>query len=246
MTTPDPHPAAADDAVFEYRPHVGQSRQYVRDIILGVNDGLVSTFLLVAGVVGAGLVTGDVLLTAIAGAIAGAVSMAAGEYLATQSQEEVFDREIALEQEHIAHFRQKEVDQLQDFFEEVGIAPDDMEAAMAAFSRTDQVLLNTMKVFEFGIVDSERRSPYAAMAMSGLLFMGGALPSVLPFVFISDPNTGLWAAAVLTAIALFGVGVAKTTVTDTSPIVAGFQNLLIAGVGGVVAYFVGAAFGAVV
>lgn len=246
MSTPDPGSVATDDDGFEYRPHVGQSRQYIRDIILGVNDGLVSTFLLVAGVVGAGLTTGDVLLTAIAGAIAGAVSMAAGEYLATRSQEEVFDREIALEQEHILHFRSKEVGQLRDFFEEVGIAEEDMDMTIAAFSRNDQVLLNTMKVFEFGIVDSERRSPLAAMAMSGLLFLAGAAPSVVPFIIVSDANMGLWIAAVLASIALFGVGVLKTTVTDTHPVGAGLQNLVIAGVGGVVAYFVGAAFGAVV
>lgn len=232
--------------VYEYVPHVGATRQYVRDIILGVNDGLVSTFLLVAGVVGAGLTTDDVLLTAIAGAIAGAVSMAAGEFLATRSQEEVFDSEIALERQHISHFRAKEVAQLQDFFEDVGIAPEDMETTMAAFSRNDRVLLNTMKVFEFGIVDSERRSPYAAMIMSGLLFFAGALPSTVPFAFVSDVSTGLWWAAALSAIGLIVVGVLKTTVTRTNPVFAGFQNLAIAGIGGVVAYGVGAAFGAVV
>ncbi len=66
-----------------YEPHIGETRQYWRDIILGLNDGLVSTFLLVVGVVGGGLETDQVLLTAVAGALAGAISIAAGEYLAT-------------------------------------------------------------------------------------------------------------------------------------------------------------------
>ena len=82
-----------------YEPHIGASRQYMRDIILGVNDGLVSTFLLVSGVVGGGLSSTDVLLTGVAGALAGMISMAIGEYLATKSQEEVFDAELALEAE---------------------------------------------------------------------------------------------------------------------------------------------------
>lgn len=64
---------------IQLQKHLGKSRQYWRDIILGVNDGLVSTFLLVAGVAGGGLSSKDILLTAIAGAIAGAISMAAGE-----------------------------------------------------------------------------------------------------------------------------------------------------------------------
>jgi hypothetical protein len=69
--------------------HLSKHRQYWRDIILGVNDGLVSTFLLVAGVAGSGLTSTDILLTAIAGALAGAVSMASGEFIATKSQNEV-------------------------------------------------------------------------------------------------------------------------------------------------------------
>ena len=75
--------------VQKQEEHLGASRQYWRDIILGVNDGLVSTFLLVAGVAGGGLLSRDILLTAIAGAVAGAVSMAAGEYVATKSQNQV-------------------------------------------------------------------------------------------------------------------------------------------------------------
>ena len=222
-----------------YEPHVGESRPYMRDIILGVNDGLVSIFLLVAGVVGGGLGRDDILLAIIAGAIAGAISMAAGEYLATRSQEEVFDREIALEQVHIAHHRNAEVDQLHAMFSEMGVADEDLEAAVAAFSRDDEVLLNSMKVLEFGIIDADRRSPYTAMWLSGLLFLAGSLPSVLPFLFTDSTGIGLAIAAVLTAAGLFAVGAVKTVVTNTNPVKSGLENLVIAGIGGVLAFFIG-------
>ncbi len=91
-----------------YREHQGAHRQYVRDIILGVNDGLVSTFLLVVAVVGGGLSTDGVLLAGVAAAIAGAISMAAGEYIATKSQEEVFEGEMELEREHLKYHREVE------------------------------------------------------------------------------------------------------------------------------------------
>lgn len=239
-------PPPSSGSAVEYRPHVGQSRQYIRDIILGVNDGLVSTFLLVAGVVGGGLATEQVLLTAVAGAVAGAVSMAAGEYLATRSQEEVFDREIALEREHIAHFREQEVEQMRGFLIEIGVAEDDLAATLAGLARNDATLLNAMKVFEFGVVDSERRSPSYAMVMSGLLFLAGALPSMAPFFFDVTPGVGLLWAAISSAIGLFVVGVAKTSVTDTNPWFAGVQNLTIAGVGGIAAYVIGKVFDATV
>ena len=227
-------------AAVPYEPHVGDSRPYMRDIILGVNDGLVSIFLLVAGVVGGGLDRDQIILTVIAGAIAGAISMAAGEYLATRSQEEVFDREIALEKTHIAHHRNAEVDQLYSIFTDMGVAEDDLENVVAAFSRTDEVLLNSMKVLEFGILDAERRSPYTAMILSGLLFLAGAMPSVLPFLFIESPNLGLTLAAILTAGGLFAVGAVKTIVTHTHPVKSGLENLVIAGVGGFLAFYIGA------
>ena len=239
MSSEAPPTDSATDGAVPYEPHVGVTRQYWRDIILGVNDGLVSVFLLVAGVVGGGLSSDQVLLTALAGAIAGAISMAAGEFLATQSQEEVFDREIALERTHIEHFRDDEVKQLYGFFRDMGVREEELSSAVAAFTHNDETLLNAMKALEFGIVDSERRSPYKALAVSGGLFLAGSLPSVLPFLIVSTTNAGLLAASVLTAVGLFAVGVAKTKVTNTNPIRAGFENLVIAGIGGVIAYFVG-------
>ena len=238
-SSPTP-PISADGVAYE--PHVGISRQYWRDIVLGVNDGLVSMFLLVAGVVGGGLTAEQVLLTAVAGAIAGSISMAAGEYLATKSQEEVLDSEIALEKTHIKHFRQQEVDQLRGFFTDMGVAEDEMDGVVAAFARSDETLLNAMKSLEFGVADSERRSPYMAMFMSGALFVLGSLPSVVPFVITDDTGVGLAWAAALSMLGLFVVGVVKTRVTRTPPLKAGLENLVIAGIGGVLAYGIGSLF----
>ena len=113
------------DPAVTYRPHVGPTRQYLRDIILGVNDGLVSILLLVVGVVGGGLTSGQVLLAGVAAAIAGAVSMAAGEYIATKSQEQVFDRELALEKEHLKYHRDVERQEIRDMFGDLGFSPEE-------------------------------------------------------------------------------------------------------------------------
>ena len=222
-----------------YVLHIGESRQYWRDIILGANDGLVSTFLLVAGVVGGGLGSTAVLLTAIAGAVAGAISMGAGEFLATETQEEVFDREVAIEKEHIAHHREQEVAQLYDYFRAMEIDEEDIETAVQIFAKKDVTILETMKRLEFGLVEEERRSPYVAMGASSLSFLAGSLTSVVPFLIADTIGTGLTVAAVATAIGLFLVGAGKTRVTRTSAVPAGLKNLVIAGVGGVFAYLIG-------
>ncbi len=237
--TDDTTPRASDAAPVPYVPHVGDARPYVRDIILGVNDGLVSTFLLVMGVVGGGLSANQVFLASVAAAIAGAISMGAGEFLATRSQQEVMDREIALEKQHIQHHREQEVSQLREMFTDLGIPEHELASVVEIFSRDDETLLNAMKVLEFGIVDTEERSPYRAMAMSTVLFAAGSLTSVVPFAFTDSNGLALTVAAILTAIGLFAVGAAKTAITNTRLLSSGLQNLSIAGVGGVIAFAVG-------
>ncbi|MFV1960342.1 MAG: VIT1/CCC1 transporter family protein [Acidimicrobiia bacterium] len=236
--------AVEDPGTLEYTPHIGESRQYWRDIILGVNDGLVSIFLLVAGVVGGGLDASQVLLTAIAGSLAGAVSMAAGEYLATKSQEEVLEAELALERTHIIHFKDKELDQLRGFFSDMEITEDHMDGVMAGFVDNDEALLNAMAALEFGVIESERRSPYLAMAASGLLFLVGSLPSVIPFMVLDDPGTALLWATALSLSGLFLVGVIKARVVTSHWVKAGLENMVIASFGGVIAWAIGRAVGA--
>jgi vacuolar iron transporter family protein len=226
-----------------YTPHIGESRQYWRDIILGVNDGLVSIFLLVVGVVSGGLDQSEVLLTAVAGAIAGAVSMAAGEYLATKSQDEVLEAELTLERSHISAFRDHESKELRGFFRDLGVRESDLDDVMNAFDDNDPALLNAMAALEFGMVDSERRSPYWAMVASGLLFLAGSLPSVLPFVFVPTVDVALAIASILALSALFVVGVVKATVAKTGRIRSGLENLVVAGIGGLLAWLIGQAFG---
>jgi VIT1/CCC1 family predicted Fe2+/Mn2+ transporter len=227
-----------------YEPHIGETRQYWRDIILGVNDGLVSIFLLVVGVVGGGLTTEQVLLTGVAGAIAGAVSMAAGEYLATKSQDEVLESELTLERYHIRHFKGRELDQLRGFFRDMAVREEDLDGVMGGFEDNNEALLNAMASLEFGVVESERRSAYRAMAMSGLLFLAGSLPSVLPFVFLTETSTALVWATVFALLGLFLVGVVKARVANKHYIRSGLENMVIAGVGGLAAWAIGHAVGA--
>lgn len=225
-----------------YEPHVGASRPYWRDIILGVNDGLVSIFLLVAGVYGGGVSGSTVLLTAVAGAIAGSVSMGLGEYLATKSQDEVLSSELALERHHISDHREVEEAQLRQMLTDMEIDGEDLEEAVRIIGANDQRLFAAMKVMEFGVVDSERRSPYLAGLVSSLLFLIGALPATIPFAFDWARGTAFMVAACLTGVGLFAVGVTKTRVTKTNSVAAGLENLAVAGVGAALAFGVGRLF----
>lgn len=222
-----------------YVAHLGESRQYLRDIILGINDGLVSTFLLVAGVVGGGLTATQVLLTGIAGAVAGMVSMGAGEYIATKSQEQVFTAEMELEIEHLANHRDHERQELRDMFGDMGLDGDDLETVVRIIDGNDDVMLGVMAGLEFGVVATERRNPWLAAGTAGGLFLLGALPSVVPFGIFDDTAVALTVAAVLSGAVLFIVGAGKTVMTKTNAFVSGFENLMIGLIGGGISFTVG-------
>ena len=169
--------------------------------------------------------------------------MAAGEYLATKSQDEVLESELTLERQHIEHFKDRELEQLRGFFKDMGVSPEQLDSVMAGFTDNDEALLNAMASLEFGVVESERRSPFKAMAMSGLLFLAGSLPSVMPFAFIGEAGTALVWATALSLLGLFLVGVVKARVADGGYIKAGLENMVIAGVGGIIAWAIGDAVG---
>lgn len=237
MSGPPP-PIPPDD----YEDHLGRARQYLRDIILGVNDGLVSTFLLIAGVVGGGLSATQVLLTGIAGALAGMISMGAGEYLATKSQEEVFEAEMALEARHLEEHRDHEREELRHMFGDMGLDGDDLEEVVRIIDGNDEAMLGVMAGLEFGVVDTERRSPWLACFSSAGLFLLGALPSVLPFAVVQDTNTGLLLGAVLVGVGLLVVGATKTLMTKKNPVLSALENLGIGFVGGALSFLVGQVF----
>jgi vacuolar iron transporter family protein len=227
--------------------HLGKHRQYWRDIILGVNDGLVSTFLLVAGVTGGGLSSQSILLTAISGAVAGAISMCAGEYVATKSQNEVMRGELALERIHIDENFDAELEEMDlQLLTLIGIGDSEVELRQELknyYRSKPTALYQLMTALEFGVVDTEERSPVQAGLISCLLFVGGASPSVIPFAFSKDqPTYGLIAAAVLTSCCLLVVGAVKTWATRSNCATAALENLAIAAFGGGIAYGVGVLF----
>ena len=226
------------------KDHKADSRQYWRDIILGVNDGLVSTFLLVAGVRGGGMTSTDILLTAIAGAVAGAVSMCAGEYVATKSQNEVIHGEIAIEERHVRDHRRDELSEVSHLLALIGIGDEDralQKRLIRHYARNDQALLKIMIALELGCLEDEERSPLMAGFVSFFLFLVGAAPSVVPFMIPGiDATAGFIAAGVATCVTLLIVGAVKTWATKGNCLVAATENLCIAGFGGAVAFGAGA------
>ena len=225
-----------------YKPHAGENSQYLRDFILGVNDGIISTLLVVLGLYGGGANSAVILLSGISACIAGTIGMGTGEYIATKSQAEVTINDIKLEQtDHFIYHRDVEIQQVTNWFIELGVSGPLLNAVVKQICSDDTKLLQCMKTFEFPSADTIDRNPIRAMLMSGRLFFLGSLPSILPFVQ-SNTELGLIISCVLCGLCLFIAGAYKTRTTHGNWLYDGMENLLLGTAGASISFGIGYAY----
>jgi VIT1/CCC1 family predicted Fe2+/Mn2+ transporter len=221
--------------------HGGGKSGALRAAIFGVNDGLVSNLSLIFGVAGAGVENNVVILAGVAGLLAGAFSMAAGEYISVRVQREVFERLIHLEAHEIGSDPEAERAELADLYVRKGLPPDLADRLATELMRDPAVALETHAREELGLDPSQGLgSPIAAATASLVMFATGALVPLLPFLFASGGAAVLVSAA-LSAAALFAVGAAMTYLTGRDPILSALRMLSIGAVAAAITYLVGKA-----
>jgi vacuolar iron transporter family protein len=221
--------------------HTGGRSGALRAAIFGVNDGLVSNVSLIFGVAGAGVDNQVVILAGIAGLLAGAFSMGAGEYISVRVQREVFERLIHLEAHEIGSEPEAEREELAAIYVRKGL-PDDLADRLATELMKDPaVALETHAREELGL-DPEMGlgSPVAAASASFVTFASGALLPLLPFLFASG-GAAILASAALSGVALFGVGAAMTYLTARGALYSGARMLAIGAAAAAITYLVGKA-----
>ncbi|MDH4113078.1 MAG: VIT1/CCC1 transporter family protein, partial [Actinomycetota bacterium] len=222
----------------EQRPGSGKSGTF-RAAIFGVNDGLVSNSALIMGFAGADQPRSVILLAGISGLLAGAFSMAAGEYVSMRSQREVLERMLHLEAHELGSDPEGELAELAAIYEDKGV-PKELAGALATeLSRDPATALDTHAREELGIdPDEGLGSPWGAAASSFVTFAIGALVPLAPFLFASG-TVGVVTSALATGLALLAVGVLTARVTGRSPVMSGFRMLAIGGAAAAVTYVIG-------
>lgn len=173
--------------------------------IFGVNDGLVSNTALVMGFAGAAADRGTVLLAGLAGLLAGAFSMGAGEYISMANQREAFEREIALEAEEIQLMPEEELRELELIYQAKGLTPEDASRIAAQVMSDKDVSLDTMVREELGLDPDDLGSPWGAAGSSFVAFSLGAVLVVLPYL-VTGGTTALLGAIGIALLALVAVG----------------------------------------
>jgi VIT1/CCC1 family predicted Fe2+/Mn2+ transporter len=204
---------------------------------------LVSNASLVLGVAGAGAANSYVLMTGAAGLLAGALSMAAGEYVSVRTQREMYEYQIALEREEVAEYPEEEAEELALIYEARGVEIQQArEVSRSLLSRPDQAL-DVLAREELGLNPDDLGSPWQAASSSFVAFAAGAALPLLAFV-VHVPHVSSLAATIgLTTVALFGIGMALSLFTGRDALRGAIRMVAIGGGAGVVSFLVGKALG---
>lgn len=224
--------------------HRASGGNALRAAVLGANDGLVSILSLVMGVAGANLNRHDVFIAGMAGLLAGAGSMALGEWLSVQSSRELYAHQIKIEKEELDHNPAEEQEELALIYQAKGLPEARARELSAAIMTTDKnSILDTLAREELGIDPLELGgSAYVAAFTSFFLFALGALFPLLPFAFLSG-NIAVFTSMGVSAIALFVVGAAITLLTGRNVFYSGFRQVIIGLAAAVITYGIGKLIG---
>ena len=244
LKDPDYHPDR--DIVSREKWHRSGRSGTLRAVIFGVSDGLVSNLALVMGVAGASgqaeTPTHFILLAGIAGLLAGAFSMAAGEYISMQSQRELFERQIALERAEMEAMPEEEEAEMASLYRAKGFREDEAKAIAHRLFEDPERALDQLIREELGLDPDELGSPFGAAFGAFVAFALGAFVPVLPYV-IGGGVVAFVTAIGLSLVALFAVGAGVSLLTGRGVLFSGARQVGIGAAAAIVTFVVGTAIG---
>jgi VIT1/CCC1 family predicted Fe2+/Mn2+ transporter len=226
--------------------HKGHGGGNLRAAVFGVNDGLVSNTSLIMGVAGAAAGADLVLTSGIAGLLAGALSMAAGEYVSMRSQREMFEYQIGLERDELKEYPEEEAEELALIYQARGMQLDEARRVSRELVKNEASALDALAREELGLNPDDLGSPWGAALYSFLAFSLGAIVPLLPFVAGLPLQRAVTVAAALAGVALFGVGAALSLFTGRSAVTGGLRMVLIGGGAGLATWLIGSLLGAAI
>jgi VIT1/CCC1 family predicted Fe2+/Mn2+ transporter len=215
----------------------------LRAAIFGVSDGLVSNSALIMGFAGSGVANSTVAFAGLAGLLAGAFSMAAGEYVSVAGQRDVFAREIALEAAELAEHPEDEARELSLLYQAKGMSAELADEAAATIIADPTVALDTLVREELGLDPGDLGSPVRVALSSFASFAVGAAVPLVPFALMSGPSA-LVVAIVLTVLALVAVGGAVGRTSGAGVVRSAARQLVVGVAAAGVTYAIGSAVGA--
>jgi len=227
-------------------PHIERhftSSDIVRDIVIGMSDGLTVPFALAAGLTGAIEQTGIIVTAGLAEIAAGSIAMGLGGYLAAKSDAEHYAKEREREKREVAEIPHEEMREVAEVFQAYGLTEEETWPIVQALRRQPRNWIDFMMRFELGLEKPEpRRALISAVTIAGAYVAGGLVP-LAPYIFTHSASNALFISVGLTLFALFAFGYVKGRFTGTRPLRSALQTTLIGSVAAGAAFAIARAIG---
>lgn len=214
----------------------------IRAAVFGINDGLISNASLILGIAGASVGNQFILISGIAGLLAGACSMGAGEYVSVRSQREMLEYQLDLERSELELYPEEEQLELSLIYQARGVPKADADNLAALLIKDPEKALDTLAREELGINPNDLISPWGAAISSFISFGIGAFIPLIPFLMMDSKNNIFYTIG-LTALSLFIVGSILSLFTQRSAWWGGLRMLMIGAMAGVLTFLIGSLFG---
>lgn len=225
---------------YEEKFHV-EGGEIIRQIVFGMNDGIVSIFALLAGVFGGGLAPTEIVITLLAATIAGALSMAAGEFISGKSERNYFENEIKQERLELKLIPEVEKEELRLIYRKKGFSGELLEKIVDQITKDPDLWVKEMVIDELGIAELEMGNEVKGTLVIFISFIGGAMFPTLPYMIFQALNSVdlFWIATFVTFFGLFLVGAMKKFITGVNWLKSGVEMLVVGTFAFVASYFIG-------
>ncbi len=208
----------------------------VRDIVIGMSDGLTVPFALAAGISGAVAANNLVITAGLAEIAAGSIAMGLGGYLAAKSDAEHYQSEKSREYSEVEEKPRFEVEEVREVFSAYGLTDEQIEPITEAFRQNPRNWVEFMMRFELGLEEpNPKRAVQSAITIAVSYIVGGLIP-LAPYIFIAQTNEALKISVIVTILALFVFGFVKGKFTGAGPVKSAIQTALIGGIAAGVAF----------
>ena len=199
----------------------------VRDIVIGMSDGLTVPFALAAGLSGAVNSTGIIVTAGLAEIAAGSIAMGLGGYLAAKSDAEHYASEQRREQKEVQEIPEEEMEEVAQVFREFGLTREQVAPVVHALSQRPKAWVDFMMRFELGLEEPKpERARISALTIGGAYMAGGLIP-LAPYILISSPQNALLISVVVTLVALLIFGYIKGRFTTPKPFRSALETALV-------------------
>jgi vacuolar iron transporter family protein len=233
--------AQATESIMPQTPHVERhftGSENVRDVVIGMSDGLTVPFALAAGLSGAVSSTGIIVTAGLAEIAAGSIAMGLGGYLAARSDSEHYRAERAREELEVVEKPEEEADEVASVFRAYGLTDEESRPVVEALRKRPNAWVDFMMRFELGLEEpNPRRALSSAVTIAGAYIVGGFIP-LSSYTVLSSARTALAISVIVTLLALAIFGYVKGRFTGARPLLSSFQTVLIGGLAASAAFLI--------